>query len=266
MLGVLFCVIALAIVVFLRDPGDPLPASGPDLDQPQGRRHPEGQRRLPRPAARDADRRGALDRARRRRSASASRCGWCEYGRPRALARLVESTVEMLAGDAVDRACAVRPAHLPVAGRSASCRRRQRGRLRKVVLRRGHDALAGRAAASRRDVREGLQAIPQPRARGLLRARQDARSRRSAGCCCRPCGRQCITGSMLGIGHIDRRHRDHPAAARRHARCCRASATCRCSGSCAEPARRSPATSTTTRRRASSTSPTRPTRRRSCCC
>ena len=50
--------------------------------------------------------------------------------------------------------------------------------------------------------REALQAVPAPRARGLVRARQDARARRSAACCCRPRAPGIATGTALGMGRI----------------------------------------------------------------
>ena len=79
-----------------------------------------------------------------------------------------------------------------------------RGRrgVRPLVPHRRGDDVADRAAAGRRRDARGAAGDPAPRARGLLRARQDARPRRSAACCC-PAARPGIaTGTALGMGRI----------------------------------------------------------------
>ena len=77
----------------------------------------------------------------------------------------------------------------------------RRRRLRPLLLRRLGDALAGRAAADRRQHPRGAERDPPPRARGLLRGRQDQGGDDAAD---PPADRrpQVATGAMLGLGRI----------------------------------------------------------------
>ena len=97
-LGLLFCAIAVAIVVYLLRPGDQVPEALDAGHAGHGRLQPEPDRRLLRRLHRHPDRRrdGDLDRAagRRRRS----RSGWSSTAARPALARVTESTIEAIAG------------------------------------------------------------------------------------------------------------------------------------------------------------------------
>ena len=115
--------------------------------------------------------------------------------------------------------------------------RRGRRRLRPLVLRRRRDDVADRAAAGRRRDARGAAGDPAPRARGVLRARQDEGGddppRAAAGRAARHRHRH-----RARHGPDRRRHRDRRDPARRHAAARRAPAGLGRSTRCAAPARR----------------------------
>ena len=129
----------------------------------------------------------------------------------------------------------------------------------------GHRHGAARAAARRRRHARGARAAARPRARGLLRARQDARDddplRAAAGD--PPEHRQ--RGRARAWAGSSATPRSSSILLGRDAQERTGRAASRCSARCAAPARRSRATSTTTRPPAKATRRRRPTRRRSCC-
>ena len=215
LLGLLFCAIAASIVIYLLVQG--LRYLRPSLlvTHPTVGLHREPDRRLSGPD----DRHGAG----RARSRWRSRCRWgsaiavwlSEYGRPSALARVAESTVEMLAGtpSIVLALFGMLIFEAPALGFLSQTTRR--GRVRSVVLRRRGDALAGRAAARGRHRARGAAVDSRPRPRGVLRGRQDEDRDHPPGAAA---GRPPVGDHRLDARRRarDRRHRDHrrPARAR----------------------------------------------------
>ena len=216
LLGLLFCAIAASIVIYLLIEGLRYVRPSLLVTHPTVGLHREPDRRLPRPD----DRHGAGGA----RSRWRSRCRWgsatavwlSEYGRPSALARVAESTVEMLAGDAVDRAGAVRHADLRGPGARLPQPDERRGRVRAFVLRGRGDAVARRAAARGGDRARGAPVDSRPRPRGFLRGRQDEDRDHAAGAAAR---RPPVRHHRLDARRRarDRRHRDHRRPAGLHA-------------------------------------------------
>ena len=74
--------------------------------------------------------------------------------------------------------------------------------LRPLVPDRRGDDVADRAAAGLRRHARGAAGDPRPRARGVLRARQDEGAPRSGASCCRRARPDIATGAALGMGRI----------------------------------------------------------------
>ncbi len=96
-----------------------------------------------------------------------------EFGRPAPLARVTESTIEAIAGIPSIVLALFGTVIFSNTALGFLSRTSERGRLRSLLLRRRRDALAGRPAAGRRQRPRGPQIDPPARARGLLRGRQD---------------------------------------------------------------------------------------------
>ena len=263
--GIGLCLIAAAIVLYMLVKGIAYLRPSLFVQSPAPSLHQSQSGGFLRPDRRDADRDRDRDRDRGPARGRRSRPGCRSTAARRWLARAVESAIEMLAGvpsivlaifGLLDLLAGLPRLPLPA--------RRERVGLRPVVpQRRGRDVGARAAAGRRRDAR-GARPGPRPHARGLLRARQDARDHDPPCAAARdPAGHRQRDRARHGPDH--RRHRDRHDPARRDAHERTGRTACRCSGRCAEPARRSRATSTTTRPPARATPTRRPTRPRSCC-
>ena len=201
-LGLLFCAIAVAIVVYLLVQGlkyvqpraaDHAAAAGFSQSETGG---------FLDPLLGTVDRRrdGDRDRAagRRRRSPS----GWSSTAARSALARIAESTIEAIAGiPSIVLALFGTVIFSSTGARLPQPRRPDGRRLRPLVLRRLGDALAGRPAADRRQHARGAAGDPAARARGLLRGRQDE-DRDDAADPAAGGAAAVATGAMLGLGRI----------------------------------------------------------------